>query len=111
MSARPRRPGPAVAVAAALLLSAAVLRCVRRDEIQCENAVAQLERCCAGFHPDQSYCTYSEGCGVAYPTITEDDSECIVRMSRGDILAAGICERAANAIPPTGSAPGTRLCP
>lgn len=111
MSARRRRTAPAIAASAALLVAAVGLRCVRRDELQCENAVAQLERCCGGFHPDASYCTYSEGCGTVYPVITEDDSQCIVGMSCGEIVAAGICERAATAVPPTSATPGTDLCP
>ncbi len=84
---------------------------MRRDELFCENAVAHLERCCTGFHPDEAYCTYTEGCGAAYPTITEDDSKCLVRMGCGEIVAAGICERAIDAVPPTGARPGTDLCP
>ena len=111
MRARRRRRGTAAGVAAALLLAAVALRCVRRDELFCENAVAQLERCCTGFHPDQSYCTYNDGCGVAYPTITEDDSKCIVGMGCSDIVSSGICDRAPNAIPPTDTQPGTDLCP
>ena len=111
MDARRRRTPPAVALASALLVAAIGLRCVRRDELFCENAVSRLEQCCSGFHPDQSYCSYSEGCGTVYPTITEDDSKCIVGMSCADIVAAGICERASGAVPPTGSQPGTDLCP
>ena len=111
MSARRRRTTPAVAVAASLVLAAVALRCVRRDELMCENAVARLDRCCSGFHTDSSYCTYSDGCGVTYPTITEADSDCIVGLSCEQIVAAGVCERAANALPPTSSSPGTDVCP
>ncbi len=111
MRARRRTPAPAVALASALVAGALALRCVRRDELYCENAVALLERCCSGFHPDSSYCSYVEGCGTVHPTITEDDSECIVRLSCADIVSAGICARALNAIPPTDTTPGTDLCP
>jgi hypothetical protein len=111
MPARRRRTAPAVAVASALLVAAVGLRCIRRDELFCENAVAWLERCCPGFHPDQSYCSYGEGCGTIYPTITEDDSKCIVAMGCEQIAAANICDRAANAIPPTSGQAGTDLCP
>ncbi len=106
-----RRTTPAVALAATLLLATVALRCVRRDELQCENAVAQLESCCPAFHPDSSYCEYFEGCGVTQPTISEDDAECIVGMTCGEIVAAGICERAANALPRTDTSGGTDVCP
>lgn len=109
---RPRSAGRApVALAAAILLAAVALRCVRRDELHCENAVAQLESCCPEFRPDAGYCEYAEGCGVVYPTISEGDAECIVGLTCGEIVAGGICERAQTAVPRTDSQPGTDLCP
>lgn len=111
MRARRSRTPPAVALAAALLLAAVALRCVRGDELHCENAVAQLQSCCSGFNPHADYCTYTEGCGITYPTISETDSKCIVGMSCGEIVAAGICERALVAVPRTGAYPGTDVCP
>ncbi len=111
MRARRDRSASALAVASALLLAAVAIRCVRSDELRCENAVAWLQRCCQGFDPDASYCRYADSCGVVYPTISEDDAECIVGMSCGDIAAAGICERAATAVARTDSSPGSDLCP
>lgn len=111
MRTRSRSLPPLATAAAALLLGAVVLRCVRRDELHCENAVARLRACCEGFDPGPGYCEYAEGCGVTYPTISEDDAACIVATSCGEIVAAGICDRAASATPPTDAAQGTDLCP
>ncbi len=106
-----RRRRTATAVAAAILLAAFAVRCIRSDEFKCENAVARLDRCCSGFHVDRSYCTYYEGCGIVYPTISEEDATCIIGASCEIIVANGICERAMAAQPPTDISPAADICP
>ncbi len=106
---KPRRLGAAVAAAAVLAFVA--LRCIRGDELQCENAVARLKDCCSGFAPHSGYCTYSEGCGIAYPAISESDSRCIVDSSCELIVEHDICNRALQAQPRTDTSSGSDLCP
>ena len=103
--------GRGVAVAAGLLLTALGLRCIRGDELQCENAVTRLADCCPTFPRIEGYCDYSEGCGTYYPTISESDARCIARSSCEDLVASGVCDRAATAPRPSEGNPGPDLCP
>ncbi len=108
---RTRRRGAAAALAAGLLLGALGLRCIRGDELQCENAVTRLVDCCPTFPQIEGYCDYSEGCGVYYPTISESDARCIARSSCEDLVGNGVCDRAATAPRPTDGSSGPDLCP
>ena len=105
------RRGHGVVVAAGVLLAVLALRCIRGDEIQCENAVVRLLDCCPTFPQIEGYCDYSEGCGVYYPTISESDARCIARSSCEDLVANGVCDRAATAPRPSEGNPGPDLCP
>lgn len=100
-----------MAIAVGLLLVVLALRCIRGDEIHCENAVARLLDCCPTFPRVDGYCDYSEGCGTTYPTISESDATCIARSSCAELVENGVCDRAATAPPPSDQVPGPDLCP
>ncbi len=53
--ARTRNVGPAAAIAATIVLAAVAVRCIRSDELHCENAVARLQQCCSGFSVDEGW--------------------------------------------------------
>ena len=76
----------------------------RDDVIWCEEAVARLERCCPGFDGAQVQCwyyySYNEGCSSAEtqrlePAFTKEESRCIHDTACADLVAAGVCTRAA----------------
>ena len=77
--------------------------------MHCENAVARLVECCAGFQAGLVSCEYVEGCGVTYPEISEDESRCIVGKSCGALVADGTCA-AAQGAGPRSSSGGSSLC-
>ncbi len=106
---KPRRAG--AAVAAAVVLALVALRCIRGDEMLCENAVSRLQQCCAGFVVSSGYCTYSDGCGVTYPTISESDSKCVADASCEYIVDHDICNRALQARAATDASAGSDICP
>jgi hypothetical protein len=105
---RRRRNWPSLLTAAVLLFLAA--RCLRPDEMHCENAVARLADCCPRFQASRVSCQYVEGCGVSYPAISEDDSRCIVGKSCSALVSDGICAAAQTATPRSTSG-GSSLCP
>jgi hypothetical protein len=82
------------AAALALLAIAVAARCLRPDEMLCEEAVARLSSCCPGFDPGSMRCVYSEGCGTTYPDLSEPDARCIAGASCAQLVANGICTRA-----------------
>jgi hypothetical protein len=69
---------------------------IREDEFDCENAVARLAQCCPGFDATSVDCTYSPGCGNAYPALDPSQSNCILQSSCDSLRNAGVCEAAAN---------------
>ncbi len=102
-----RRRWPAFLTAARLLVLAA--RCLRPDEMHCENAVARLADCCPGFDAHRISCEYVEGCGARYPTIPEDDARCIAGKSCDALVSDGTCAVAQGATPQT-SFGGSYVC-
>ena len=96
-------------LAAAVLLALAV-RCLRPDEMHCENAVARLVDCCPGFTAKQVSCEYVEGCGATYPAISEDDARCIAGEGCAALVADGVCAAAATAQPRAQSSGESHLC-
>ena len=96
-------------LAAAVLLALAT-RCLRPDEMHCENAVERLVDCCPGFTARQISCEYVEGCSVRYPAISEDDAHCIAGASCAALVADGVCAAAATAQPRSQSSGESRLC-
>lgn len=66
----------------------------RRDEVECEEAVAMLEECCDGFDASKIACDYIEGCDEStYPSIAPYESECIRALSCSEVRDAKICDR------------------
>jgi hypothetical protein len=96
-------------LAAAILLALAT-RCLRPDEMYCENAVQRLVDCCPDSMVRQISCEYVEGCGVTYPAISEDDARCIAGASCASLMADGVCAAAATAQPRSGSSQESHLC-
>ena len=77
----------------------------RQDEVLCEEAIATLAKCCPSFAASSASCSYTESCdGATYPTLTEAESNCVLAASCSDLVAKGVCVRAANAEPRTSSA-------
>lgn len=103
-----RRRWPSFLAAAVLLTLAA--RCLRPDEMHCENAVERLVDCCPGFTARQVSCEYLEGCGVSYPAISEDDARCIAGASCAALVADGVCASAATVQPRSQSSEESHLC-
>ncbi|HEX7671104.1 MAG TPA: hypothetical protein VF395_16025, partial [Polyangiaceae bacterium] len=65
----------------------------RQDEVECEEAVAELVECCPGFDRSAVYCQYNDVCGVSYPDLAPDESECILDKKCSQIRGKRICER------------------
>ncbi len=78
----------------------------REDEVVCEEAVALLKNCCSSFQPIAIACHHERsdqpvGC-LSYleprdqdPDIDEATSTCLRAMGCEDLVAQGVCERAA----------------
>ena len=62
----------------------------------CEQAVARLAECCPAIDPSRFTCA-EDGCSSRYPDFLIDESTCIQTASCSDLVANGICARAANA--------------
>ena len=103
------------AIALAILLAVFAVRCLRSDELHCENAVAQLERCCPGFAVGAEYCVHQDQCVDTFtwderlPAISEADARCIANASCSSLVQRGTCERAMQQPDPDGVLPD--LCP
>jgi hypothetical protein len=69
---------------------------IREDEFDCENAVARLVTCCPGFEASSVDCTYSPGCGNAYPSLDPTQSTCILQSSCSSLQSTGVCNAAAS---------------
>ncbi len=79
----------------------------RESVFACEEAAAKLDACCPGFDPRAIRCHYVQrysGCESAidegeHPAFDGAESRCIVAASCDELVARGICERAASAAP------------
>ena len=78
----------------------------REDVIECEDALARLEKCCPSFDATVVRCQYdyakNTGCGSTSvdsvkPAFTTDESHCIRQMSCDDLVKKGVCGRAQDA--------------
>lgn len=81
----------------ALLVFSAFTRCngMAPSELECEEAVAYLEKCCPTFHPGTGLqCVQSTGCTPQVPAITKADSDCIRSRSCSQLQSDGICAAA-----------------
>jgi len=79
----------------------------RHDELECEEAVARLERCCGELPPERVSCAFDEwdcdsseeDCGCAgksyvYPDLRMGTSDCIRQRSCHELRTAGVCAKA-----------------
>lgn len=76
----------------------------REDVIQCEEAIARLERCCPEFDGSRVLCNYyfRHDASVCGPSTTESvqpalslaESGCVREASCERLVADGVCERA-----------------
>jgi len=78
----------------------------REDVIQCEEAVARLQKCCPGFDASRVLCnyyySYNSGCGSSEtnttdPALNESESRCVLATTCDDLVAKKICDRAQEA--------------
>lgn len=78
----------------------------REDVIQCEEAIARLERCCPDFDASRVLCnyyySYDTGCGSTteqsvHPALDLSESRCVRDTSCQDLVARGVCGRAEQA--------------
>lgn len=78
---------------------------LRRDEVECESAIAHLQDCCPDdFAVVPGACDYGHGCGTTYlPILAEDQSLCIQELSCGEIEARDLCREVAALLPPSSS--------
>lgn len=83
------------AVLLAIIGTAAMLstHCLRQDEVECEEAVATLLECCAGFERYTVQCQFNDVCGISYPDLAPAESECIFGKPCSEIRSRKICER------------------
>jgi hypothetical protein len=79
----------------------------REDVIQCEEAVARLERCCPSFDGSRVLCNYyfrfdTSACGPrttdsVQPALQLTESRCVLDTSCEDLVGRDVCERAQEA--------------
>ena len=80
---------------------------LRDDVLYCEEAVAHLEKCCAGFVADELACKHSvttkePSCGTTGnystdkedPALSLDESRCILATECDSLDRQGVCKRA-----------------
>ena len=98
---RRRAGGILLALAAFVFLSAEDLQ-IEESELECEQAVAHVSRCCPNFDTKQLYCVYT-ACG-RQPDLTISEARCLQARSC-DEIAAMYCDLA------TRVQLDTRVCP
>lgn len=67
---------------------------VRKDELECENAVQHLADCCGAQFTAQLDCSFVQGgCGAPnkYPELSAARSACIESMTCADVRQMGAC--------------------
>jgi hypothetical protein len=81
------------AVAAALVLCCGAG--LRKDEIDCEEAVSHLHNCCVDINPSAYNCRFVQGCeSNTRPVLSIQTSVCIQAQSCESLNRSGMCERA-----------------
>lgn len=115
---RSLRVATLVVVASSTLMAACGDSPLREDEFLCEEAYAQLEKCCPylGYfsgNEDPYYCTFDADAGGAplAPALAPEESECIVGESCTTLQTSGVCARAARAKPQPDVARSHGVCP
>jgi hypothetical protein len=78
-------------------------------ELYCQEAAAELQQCCPGYDPTETYCNRgptpgseeSSSClgttstsAQMYPTLTLAESSCILDETCSMLLSTGVCTRA-----------------
>jgi hypothetical protein len=84
-----------IALACVALASLAAFG-VDKEELDCEQAVAHLVKCCPDFDARSIVCERSGGCGGGAASRVDLDllrSECILGASCDDLVASGACEQ------------------
>ena len=94
-----RGSGLAGAILAAIACLAAGCESIGRDELRCEEAVANIMDCCPGLAGPPVACV---GTGTL-PFVQFPDVACLLDRSCGELQAGGVCAWA--------SAPAGRICP
>ena len=79
----------------------------REDVIQCEEAIARLERCCPDFDGARVLCNYffkldTGSCGpsttdTVHPALSLPESRCVLDTSCEDLVGKDVCARAQEA--------------
>jgi hypothetical protein len=79
----------------------------REDVIQCEEAIARLERCCPDFDGSRVLCNYyfhfdTSTCGPRktesiQPALKLTESRCVLDTSCEDLVGKDVCKRAQDA--------------
>jgi hypothetical protein len=77
----------------AFLLLQPPARGFREDEVECEEAVARLRKCCTSDELAAINCTYDPGCSGTTPSISVSESRCLRELSCRHIETADICQR------------------
>jgi hypothetical protein len=75
---------------------------LREDELECEEAVAHLQKCCPDFHVPPDYCQYKSGpaCGeTTLPALSIRDSHCVQDKDCQGLADAYLCQEAAGREP------------
>ncbi len=92
---------PRLAFAVYCLLTLLAGHGLRSDELECEEALVQLDDCCPELDIIDIECFYyaTGGCegSVERPMISEADAQCIKRLSCEQVQGQGVCERVAAA--------------
>ena len=99
-----KRFSSSLIVAAAIFVTYGASAGFREDEVECEEAVARLAKCCPSFDPRALECSYydhSGSCGidVQYPALDEATSKCILALDCGSLEQSGVCDRARDVQP------------
>jgi hypothetical protein len=105
-----RRAGTAFVTAGILAVLFACGNPLLQEELDCEEAVSVLDKCCPGFAGSLLQCEYTSDCsGTTYPAISEDQSACIRGESCDTLRSSGVCDRAQQARSYTTG--GIQTCP
>ncbi len=88
-----------------LAIASQTLTCgATQSEIQCEEGVSRLARCCPGFNPSRVGCELGEACSGIYPRLSVVESHCIQALDCAQLRENNVCGRILGA-------PGPAVCP
>ena len=83
---------------------------LREDEFLCQEAYAQLEKCCRYDQLSQAsyYCAFDDRHA---PALTPDESRCVLAESCSTLQTTGVCKRLPGADPQRDVARPQGVCP